>query len=58
MPVSVTDKNDNYRVGKTDKAGRLTVPGTSGTTNEDGKTTGGWEDADGQGGGLRNRAAH
>jgi hypothetical protein len=47
MPVSVTDKNDNYSGGKTDKAGQLTVPGTSGTTNEDGKTTGGWEDADG-----------
>lgn len=47
MPVSVTDKNDNYSGGKTDKAGQLTVPDTSGTTNEDGKTTGGWEDADG-----------
>ena len=47
MPVSVTDKNGNYSGGKTDKAGQLTIPGTSGTTNEDGKTTGGWEDADG-----------
>lgn len=47
MPVSVTDKNANYCEGKTDKAGQLTVPGTTGTTNEDGKATVGWEDADG-----------
>lgn len=47
MPVSVTDKNGNYSGGKTDKVGQFTIPGTSGTTNEDGKTTGGWEDADG-----------
>ncbi len=32
----------------TDKAGRLTAPGTSGSTNGDGKTTGGYEDADGE----------
>ena len=47
MPVSVTDKNGNFSGGKTDKAGQITVPGTSGATNEDGKTTVGWEDADG-----------
>lgn len=48
MPLSVTDKNANYCAGKTDKAGQLTVPGTSGSTNGDGKTTGGYEDADGE----------
>ena len=47
MPVSVTDKNGNFSSGKTDKAGQFTVPGSTGTTNEDGKTTVGWEDADG-----------
>ena len=36
LAVSVTDKNANYCGGKTDKAGQLTVPGSSGTTNEDG----------------------
>ena len=47
MFIAITDKNSNYCEGKTDKAGRLTVPGTSGVTNDDGKTTVGWEDADG-----------
>lgn len=47
MSISVTDKNDNYAVGKTDKAGQITVPSGSGKTNEDGKVTGGYEDADG-----------
>ena len=47
MFIAVTDKNDNYSEGKTDKAGQITVPGTSGVTNDDGKTTVGWEDADG-----------
>lgn len=47
MSVSVTDKNANYCEGKTDKAGQLTVPGSTGATNEDGKATVGWEDADG-----------
>ena len=46
MPIDVTDKNDNFSGGKTDKAGQLTVPGTSGVTNDDGKVTVGWEDAD------------
>ena len=47
MGISVTDRNDNFSSGKTDTAGRLTVPGGSDTTNEDGKGTVGWEDADG-----------
>lgn len=47
MPLSVTDKNGNFSGGKTDKAGQLTVPGTSGITNDEGKTTAGYEDADG-----------
>ena len=47
MPLSVTDKNGNFSSGKTDKAGQLTVPGTSGVTNDEGKTTAGYEDADG-----------
>lgn len=47
MSIAVTDKNDNYASGKTDKAGQVTVPTGSGKTNEDGKVTGGYEDADG-----------
>lgn len=47
MGVSVTDRNDNFSSGKTDAAGQLTVPSGSATTNEDGKGTVGWEDADG-----------
>ena len=47
MSISVTDKNDNYASDKTDKAGQITVPTGSGKTNEDGKVTGGYEDADG-----------
>lgn len=47
MFIDVTDKHDNYSEGKTDKAGQLTVPGASGSTNEDGDTTVGWEDEDG-----------
>ena len=47
MSISVTDKNDNYAYGKTDKAGQITVPTDSGKTNEDGKVTTGYEDADG-----------
>ena len=48
MPIAVTDHNDNYASGKTDKAGQITMPGGSGETNEDGKATGGYEDADGE----------
>lgn len=47
MAVAVTDKNANSRGGTTDAAGQITVPGTTGTTNGDGNTTVGWEDADG-----------
>ena len=46
--IAVTDANANYCGDSTDDAGQITVPGTSGTTNEDGKTTGGWEDANGE----------
>ena len=47
MAVAVTDKNSNSCGGTTDAAGQITVPGTTGTTNGDGNTTVGWEDADG-----------
>ena len=47
MSIAVTDKNDNYSSGKTDVAGQITVPTGSGKTNEDGKVTAGYEDADG-----------
>ncbi len=47
MGVSVTDRNDNFSSGKTDAAGQITVPSTTGTTNGDGNATVGWEDADG-----------
>src|SRR5699024_1452711 len=45
--IAVTDKNANACGGATDAAGQITVPGTTGTTNGDGNTTVGWEDADG-----------
>lgn len=47
IQIAVTDKNDNFAAGTTDKAGQITVPGTSGLTNEDGKATVGYEDEDG-----------
>lgn len=47
MSIAVTDKNDNYASGKTDQVGQLTVPTGSSKTNEDGKATAGYEDADG-----------
>lgn len=47
MSIAVTDKNDNYAADITNKAGQITVPTGSGKTNEDGKVTGGYEDADG-----------
>ena len=47
MSIAITDKNDNYAADKTNKAGQITVPTGSGKTNEDGKVTGGYEDADG-----------
>lgn len=47
MEIAVTDRNANYSEGATDKAGQLTVPGTTGQTNDEGKATVGYEDADG-----------
>ena len=47
MFIAVTDKHDNYCAGNTGSNGQLTVPGTTGTTNEDGDATVGWEDEDG-----------
>ena len=47
MFVTMTDKHDNYCAGNTDSNGQVTVPGTSGKTNEDGNATVGWEDEDG-----------
>lgn len=47
MAIAVTDKNANSCGGATDAAGQITVPGTTGTTNSDGNSTVGWEDADG-----------
>lgn len=45
--IAVTDKNNNYAADKTDKAGQVTVPGIAGNTNNDGKSTIGGEDANG-----------
>lgn len=47
MSIAVTDKNSNYCAEKTNTAGQITVPGTTGTTNSNGSATAGWEDADG-----------
>lgn len=47
MIPTVTDKNDNYCAGATDKSGQLTVPVSSGYTNGDGKVTFGYEDKEG-----------
>ena len=47
MFIAVTDKNANYCADTTDKAGQITIPGTTGKTNSDGSATVGWEDADG-----------
>lgn len=46
MRIAVTDKNDNYAADQTDKTGQITVPIGNGKTNEDGKVTEGYEDAD------------
>ena len=48
MILSITDKNDNFCAGATDANGQLTVPGTSGVTNDDGKLTIGWNDINGK----------
>ena len=47
VDIAVTDANDNYSADTTDKAGQITVPGTSGKTNDNGKATAGGEDEDG-----------
>ena len=47
MFIAVTDRNDNYCEDTTDASGQITVPGTTGKTNEDGDATVGYEDADG-----------
>lgn len=47
MFIAVTDCQDNYCEDSTDANGQITVPDTTGKTNEDGKGTVGWEDADG-----------
>lgn len=47
MFIAVTDKHDNYCEDTTNASGQITVPGTTGKTNEDGNTTVGWEDEDG-----------
>ena len=48
MSVEVTDRNSNYASGETDEAGQITVPTGGGKTNEEGKVTGGYEDAEGE----------
>ena len=48
MSVEVADRNSNYASGTTDKAGQITVPTSGGKTNEEGKVTGGYEDAEGE----------
>ena len=47
MAIAVTDRNDNYCEDTTDASGQITVPSSSGKTNEDGAATVGWEDEDG-----------
>ena len=45
--IAVTDRQDNYCEDRTDANGQITVPDTTGKTNEDGNATVGWEDEDG-----------
>ena len=47
MFIAVTDRQDNYCEDSTDANGQITVPDTTGKTNEDGNATVGWEDEDG-----------
>ena len=47
MFIAVTDKHDNYCEDTTNASGQITVPSTTGKTNEDGDATVGWEDEDG-----------
>ena len=54
MFISVTDRHNNYSEDATDKAGQITVPdtagntGSTGSTDEDGDATVGFEDPDGE----------
>ena len=45
--IAVTDKHNNYCEDTTNAIGQITVPGATGTANEDGDATVGWEDEDG-----------
>lgn len=47
MFIAVTDRQDNYCEDSTDANGQITIPDTTGKTNEDGNATVGWEDEDG-----------
>ncbi len=47
MFIAVTDRQDNFCEDSTDANGQITVPDTTGKTNEDGNATVGWEDEDG-----------
>lgn len=47
MFIAITDRNDNYCEDTTDASGQITVPSSSGKTNEDGDATVGYEDEDG-----------
>lgn len=47
MFIAVTDRQDNCCEDRTDANGQITVPDTTGKTNEDGNATVGWEDEDG-----------
>ena len=47
MFIAVTDRQDNYCEDSTDANGQITVPDTTGKTNEDGNATVGWKDEDG-----------
>ena len=47
MFIAATDRQDNYCEDSTDANGQITVPDTTGKTNEDGNATVGWEDEDG-----------
>lgn len=47
MFIAVTDRQNNYCENSTDANGQITVPDTTGKTNEDGNATVGWEDEDG-----------
>ena len=45
--IAVSDKNDNYSAGVTNAEGYIVVPGSSGQTNDNGKSTVGGKNPDG-----------